>query len=118
MQGNGVSPGVVTGPLHFFRHQDITAVKKQAEDIAAEKERLLQAQEKTIAQLEALAERCRRESGNESAILFETHAMFVADEDYVACIHTCIEEERYSAEYAVQTASEQFAAMFSAMDDT
>ena len=118
MQGNGVSPGVVTGPLHFFRHQDITAVKKQAEDIAAEKERLLQAQEKTIAQLEALAERCRRESGNESAILFETHAMFVADEDYVACIHTCIEEERYSAEYAVQTASEQFAAMFAAMDDT
>ena len=117
MQGKGVSTGVVKGSLHCFRRQDSAVIKKHAEDATAEKERLAQAQEKTIAQLEALAERCRQENRAESAILFETHAMFVEDEDYVECIHTCLEEQ-CSAEFAVQTAGEQFAAMFAAMDDT
>ena len=117
MQGKGASTGVVKGSLHCFRRQDSAVIKKHAEDATAEKERLAQAQEKTIAQLEALAERCRQENRAESAILFETHAMFVEDEDYVECIHTCLEEQ-CSAEFAVQTAGEQFAAMFAAMDDT
>ena len=117
MQGKGVSTGVMKGPLYFFQHQDTVAVKKLVEDVETEKARLVQAQEKAIAQLEALAEQCREESGEESAILFETHAMFVEDEDYVECILTCLEDEQCSAEYAVQTAGEQFAAMFAAMDD-
>ena len=117
MQGKGVSTGVMKGPLYFFRRQDTTVVKMCVEDTEAEKARLTQAQEKAIAQLEALAEQCRVESGEESAILFETHAMFVEDEDYVECILTCLEDESCSAEYAVQTAGEQFAAMFAAMDD-
>ncbi|MBQ8851577.1 MAG: phosphoenolpyruvate--protein phosphotransferase, partial [Oscillibacter sp.] len=117
MQGKGVSAGVMKGPLYFFQRQDTTVVKTKVEDTAAEKQRLAQAQEKAIAQLEALAEQCREETGDESAILFETHAMFVEDEDYVECIHTCMEDEECNAEYAVQVAGEQFAAMFAAMDD-
>jgi len=113
MQGKGVSAGVTKGPLYFFRRQDTTVVKSYVEDTEAEKARLHQAQEKAIAQLEALAEQCREES----AILFETHAMFVEDEDYVECILSCLEDEGCNAEYAVQIAGEQFAAMFAAMDD-
>ena len=116
MQGKGVSKGVVKGPLYFFRRQDTTVVKTTVTDLSAEQARLQQAQEKAIAQLEALAERCREEAGDESAVLFETHAMFVEDEDFVECIHSTM-EEGCNAEYAVQTAGEQFAAMFAAMDD-
>ena len=118
MQGKGVSKGVVKGPLYFFRRQDTTVTKYQVENLEAEKTRLAQAQEKATAQLEALAERCREEAGDESAILFETHAMFIEDEDYVECILSTLEEEQCNVEYAVQTAGEQFAAMFAAMDDT
>ena len=117
MQGKGVSKGVVKGPLYFFRRQDTTVVKTTVNDQSAEQDRLQQAQEKAIAQLEVLAERCREEAGDESAVLFETHAMFVEDEDFVECIHSTMEEENCNAEYAVQTAGEQFAAMFAAMDD-
>lgn len=117
MQGKGVSTGVMKGPLHFFRRQDTVVVKAQVVDIATEKERLAQAQQRTITQLEALAEQCRQGAGEESAILFETHAMFVKDEDYVACIQVCLEDEMCNAEFAVQTASEQFAAMFATMDN-
>ena len=117
MQGKGVSKGVVKGPLYFFRRQDTTVTKYQVDDLETEKARLAQAQKKATEQLESLAERCRKEAGDESAILFETHAMFIEDEDYVECILAAMEDECCNAEYAVRTAGEQFSAMFAAMDD-
>ncbi len=117
MQGKGVSKGVVKGPVYFFRRQDNSVICRRADDSEAEKQRLFNAQQAAIAQLETLAEKCRAEAGDESAILFETHAMFVEDEDYVECIRSVLEDEGCNAEYAVQQAGEQFAAMFAAMDD-
>ena len=43
--------------------------------------------------------------------------MFVEDEDYVACVMDTMESESCCAEYAVQTAGNQFAEMFAAMED-
>ena len=117
MQGKGVSKGVVKGKLYFYERPNSTVEQIQVADIEAEKARLAEAQEKSIAQLEVLAEKCREEAGDEAAILFETHAMFVEDEDYVECIMDTLAEESCNAEYAVSVAGEQFAAMFAAMDD-
>ena len=117
MQGKGVSKGVIKGKLYFFQRPDTTVVMRQVEDVEAEKQRLAQAQETTVQQLNILAEKAREDAGEEIAILFDTHAMFVEDEDYVECILSCLEEEGCNAEYAVQMAGEQFAAMFAAMDD-
>ena len=117
MQGKGVSKGVIKGKLYFFQRPDTTIAMRQVEDVEAEKQRLAQAQEKSIEQLTLLAEKARADAGEEIAILFDTHAMFVEDEDYVECILSCLEEEHCNAEYAVQMAGEQFAAMFAAMDD-
>ena len=117
MQGKGVSKGVIKGKLYFFQRSDNSITMHQVEDLEAEKQRLAQAQEKSIEQLTLLAEKARADAGEEIAILFDTHAMFVEDEDYVECILSCLEEEHCNAEYAVQMAGEQFAAMFAAMDD-
>ena len=117
MQGKGVSKGVINGKLYFFQRPDTTVAMRQVEDVEAEKQRLAQAQEATVQQLNILAEKAREDAGEEIAILFDTHAMFVEDEDYVECILSCLEEEGCNAEYAVQMAGEQFAAMFAAMDD-
>ena len=77
MQGKGVSKGVVKGVLHFFKRTDAAVTNTAGESPETEKKRLAAAQQQAIEQLEALAERCREEAGDESAILFETHAMFV-----------------------------------------
>ena len=58
IQGKGASTGVVTGPIYFFIRQD-SAVTKYAADPASEKERLAHAQEATISQLKAFAEKAR-----------------------------------------------------------
>ncbi|MBQ7063338.1 MAG: phosphoenolpyruvate--protein phosphotransferase [Firmicutes bacterium] len=117
LQGKGVSKGVTSGPVYFFRRSDATVVKRDVTDLEAEKARLAEAQEKSIEQLNRLADKCREDAGEEAAILFETHAMFVEDEDYVECVMDTLESESCNAEFAVQTAGEQFAAMFAAMDD-
>ena len=117
IQGKGVSKGIAKGPLYFFQRSDTTVTLKVVSDIEAEKARLAVAQEQSIRQLNALAEQCQEDAGEAMAALFETHAMFVEDEDFVECITSLIDEESCNAEYAVEQAGIQFAAMFAAMDD-
>ena len=117
IQGKGVSKGIATGPVYFFQRPNTTVVKTTVTDIEAEKARLAAAQETSIAQLNALAEKCQADAGEEMAILFETHAMFVEDDDFVECMTGLIEDESCNAEYAVEQAGIQFAEMFASMED-
>ena len=117
MQGKGVSQGVVKGKLYFYQRQAAVVKKETERSTEEEKERLGKAQSDSMNQLVALAEKAKAETGEESAILFETHAMFVEDDDYVECIMELLETEHCSAEYAVQQAGEQFSTMFAEMED-
>ena len=116
IRGTGVSKGIAKGPLYFFQRPDTTVTRRRVEDLEREKARLAAAQAASIRQLEALAEKCREEA-EEAVALFETHAMFVEDEDFVGCITGVMESESCNAEYAVERAGQQFSAMLAAMDD-
>ena len=105
------------GTLYFYERPNTTFEKDSAIGAEAEKERFAHAQEISMEQLTVLADKCREEAGEETAILFETHAMFIEDDDYVECVLTAIDEESCTAEYAVNQAGEQFSEMFAAMDD-
>lgn len=117
LQGKGVSSGIAQGPIYFFHHQFDGVVKMPVADFDAEMIRLADAQAKAISQYEALAEECRRKVGDKAAALFETHAMMIEDEDYVKYSLDVLESERCNAEYAVKTAGERFAALFSSLDN-
>ena len=92
MQGKGVSKGVVKGPIYFYQRGAVTISTAKAADLEKEKQRLEEAKEKSMEQLGALADKAREEAGDESAMLFETHAMFVEDDDYVECMMAALEE--------------------------
>ena len=117
IKGKGVSKGIANGPIYFFQRPDTTVTKTAVADVEAEKARLAAAQEASIEQLNVLAEKCQEDAGEEMAILFETHAMFVEDDDFVECMVGLIEDESCNAEYAVEQAGVQFAEMFASMDD-
>ena len=116
MQGKGVSKGVVKGPIYFYQRGIVDISAAAASGVEEEKRRLEKARETSMDQLNALADKAREEAGDEAAMLFETHAMFVEDEDFVDCMNAALEEQNCSAERAVETAGEQFAAMLAAMD--
>lgn len=117
MQGTGVSRGVAKGKVHFVRRTG-KAAEKSGAGVEAETMRFRQAQQQTVRQLRELAVRGRETAGEEAAALFETHAMFVEDEEYEDCILGMIRNENCSAGYAVQAVGERFAGRFAAMDDS
>ena len=117
IQGKGVSTGVAVGPLYFYRRAKSEITRAAVSDTEAEWARFKAAQEKAIAELNALAEKARAEAGDEAEMLFETHAMMVEDMDYEEAIEAGIKESALNAEAAVSDAGEMQAAAFSAMDD-
>ena len=115
--GMGVCAGTARGRLHCYHRVGAAAAKRIGADPEWEKSRLTEAQAKAKAQLEALAERCRREMGGKAAMVFTTHAMLLEDEDYVRHIVELLHGEQCCAEYAVHQTGKAFSALFEVMDD-
>ena len=84
LKGQGASGGVVEGPLHFLKLREETPLPESGIGSEAEKARFFNAQRNAVIQMNGLAERCRKETGEEAALLFETHAMMAEDEDFAA----------------------------------
>ncbi|MBQ5365473.1 MAG: phosphoenolpyruvate--protein phosphotransferase, partial [Spirochaetales bacterium] len=117
IQGKGVSNGVALGPLYFYQRAKSTVTRTTVTDTDAEWARFKDAQQKAMEQLGELAEKARREAGDEAALLFETHQMMAEDLDYEEAIQTAICDGKLNAEAAVSDTAEQFAQMFATMDD-
>ena len=60
IQGKGVSKGVVQGPIYFFQRASAAVSNAVAGDLEEEKRRLEEAKEKSMEQLNALADKARR----------------------------------------------------------
>ena len=118
IQGKGVSAGVGMGPLYFYRRANTEIKTYTVENSDAEWLRFKGAQAIAIAQLGELAEKTRKEVGEEEAFLFETHQMLAEDLDYEEAIEEIIKEEKLNAETAVSRTSVVFADMFASMDDS
>ncbi len=117
IKGTGVSGGIAEGPIFCYKRLTAASAEKQVQDAAVELARWKMATEQAAAQLDALAEKTRKEIGEEAAILFETHRMMLEDLDYTDRITELIRESGSSAESAVETAGKEFSEMFAAMDD-
>ena len=87
------------------------------EDTAAELLRLLAAKEAALSQLREIYEKALTEVGEANAAIFEIHMMMVEDEDYNDAITEMIKGQSVNAEYAVAVTADNFAQMFSAMED-
>ena len=116
VQGKGVSQGVAQGVIYFYHRTEGQVEARQDCDPAAEQARLTQARAAAGQALLDMAETARVQAGDSAAQLFETHAMFLEDEDYTGAMDE-LAAQGYNAEYAVQQAGAQFAAMLAEMDD-
>jgi phosphoenolpyruvate-protein phosphotransferase (PTS system enzyme I) len=117
IKGVGVSSGIAEGPIYCYKRLDKISENKVAQDSETELARWKSATEQAATQLDELAEKTRKEIGDEAAILFETHRMMLDDLDYTDRIEELIKDSECSAESAVETAGKEFSEMFAAMDD-
>lgn len=116
IQGQGVSRGIEQGTIYFYHRAAAQVEMRTGADEQEERARLERAKERTAQQLSDMAEKAREEAGDEAAVLFETHAMFLEDEDYTEAMDELL-AQGFNAEYAVDQAGQEFAAMLASMDD-
>lgn len=117
-QGKSVYGAIAVGRISIFKRQDVQVKRIKVEDINAEIARLEAAKENAIAQLQEIYEKALREVGEANAQIFEIHMMMVEDDDYNEAIIEMIHGQNVNAEYAVAVTADNFAEMFSSMDDS
>lgn len=117
LQGTGVSPGIASGKLFYYKRDNSEIPTYTVTDTDSELHRWQNAAKKAYDELGMLAQSAHEEAGYEAAMLFETHQLMLEDLDYTDRITDLILNEKKNAEVAITIAADEFAQMFAAMDD-
>lgn len=117
-KGKGVCGAVAIGKISVFKRQELKVKRVHISDIGHEKERIKNAEKLSLEQLEKIYRKALKEVGETNAQIFEIHMMMVEDDDYNESIENIIESQSVNAEYAVAVTADNFAEMFSGMDDS
>lgn len=115
--GKGVYGAIAMGKISVFQKQDTLIQRTSVKDTEAEKARVEAAKAAAAEQLQAIYEKALKEVGETNAQIFEIHMMMLEDDDYNESIQNIIDIQKVNAEYAVSITADNFAEMFSAMDD-
>ena len=115
--GKSILGGVAIGPLRIYRKEEPQTAVSSTLTVEEELARFDSARVKAQEQLGALYEKALDEVGEENAAIFEIHEMMLDDDDYIDAVKGIIENQGATAEYAVATTGENFAAAFADMED-
>lgn len=116
-QGKGVYGAVAIGKISLFKKPEAAVKRVRIENTDGEKSRFEQAKAAAMDQLQEIYDKALREVGEANAAIFEIHRMMLEDDDYNESVNSIIESQSVNAEYAVAVTADNFAEMFSAMDD-
>lgn len=116
--GNSNYNAIAIGKVTVFKHCRGDVRRIRVDDPEAEKARLEQAKEQSVNQLKEIYEKALKEVGKPYARIFEIHMILINDSDYNESLVNIIESQSVNAEYAVSVTSDNFAAMFGAMEDS
>jgi len=117
LKGKSVFGDICMGELFFYRRGESVIKRHKTDDADAETARFKKAKEEAKEQLLKLYEKALHEVGEDNAAIFEIHRMMLDDEDYCESVENIIRSQFVNAEYAVGVTADNFAEMFSSMDD-
>lgn len=116
-KGKGVYGAIASGRISVLKKQNLTIKRVHCEDSANERARVEASKAETLEQLKSIYEKALKEVGETNAQIFEIHMMMLEDDDYNESIINIIETQKVNAEYAVAVTADNFAEMFSSMED-
>ncbi len=116
-QGKSVFGGIAMGRIMVYQKHEQQVKRSRVSDTDAEVLRFREARDTSIVQLKHLYETSVNKIGESEAAIFEVHQMMLEDMDYNESVESIICSQKVNAEYAVATTADNFATMFSAMED-
>ena len=116
-QGKSVFGGIAIGRISVHKKDEQQVKRVRIEDSEQEILRYRQAKQTAMEQLQGLYQKALKEVGEANAAIFEIHQMMLEDDDYNESVENIIRMQQVNAQYAVASTGDNFAQMFSAMDD-
>jgi phosphoenolpyruvate-protein phosphotransferase (PTS system enzyme I) len=116
-QGKSVFGGIAIGRISVHKKDEQQVKRVRIDDSEQEILRYRQAKQTAMEQLQGLYQKALKEVGEANAAIFEIHQMMLEDDDYNESVENIIRMQQVNAEYAVASTGDNFAQMFSAMDD-
>ncbi len=117
IHGKSVFGGIAIGKIHVYQKDSLPVKRKKIQDARAEVCRFQNARETALGQLNQLYAEALKKIGEAEAAIFEVHQMMLNDMDYIQVVESTIHNQEVNAEYAVAVAADNFADMFSSMED-
>ena len=115
--GKSVFGGIAIGKISVYQKKEQQVKRVKTEDPDQELARYEKAKTEGIRQLQGLYDKALKEVGEANAAIFEVHQMMMEDDGYNESVENIIRSQGVNAEYAVATTGDNYAQMFSAMDD-
>lgn len=115
--GKSVFGGIAIGKISVYQKKEQQVKRVKIDDPEQEMARYEKAKAEGIKQLQGLYDKALREVGEANAAIFEVHQMMMEDDGYNESVENIIRSQGVNAEYAVATTGDNYAQMFSAMDD-
>lgn len=115
--GKSVFGGIAIGKISVYQKKEQQVKRVKIDDPEQEMARYEKAKAEGIKQLQRLYDKALREVGEANAAIFEVHQMMMEDDGYNESVENIIRSQGVNAEYAVATTGDNYAQMFSAMDD-
>ena len=109
--------GIDIGKISVYQKKEQQVKRVKIDDPEQEMARYEKAKAEGIKQLQGLYDKALREVGEANAAIFEVHQMMMEDDGYNESVENIIRSQGVNAEYAVATTGDNYAQMFSAMDD-
>lgn len=116
LTGKKVSEGIAIGKLSFYKRDSKEIRRIYVKDVEKEVQRFQKARQKGIQELKTLCDTAAKEVGEANAAIFEMQQMILEDQDFVDQITNIIVEQKLNAEYAIQSAAENFISVAMAGD--
>lgn len=116
-QGRIIVQKIAIGRIWFYTKEEQSVKRYKVEDTEKEWDRYKAAKDEAVRELNGLKRKAVRELGEINAAIFEAHAMMLEDRDYSDSVKNIIETQSVNAEYAVAATGDNFARMFSGMED-
>ena len=116
-KGKSVFGGIAIGRISVYQKKEQQVKRVKIENPDKEMERYEKAKAEGIRQLQGLYDKALKEVGEANAAIFEVHQMMMEDDGYNESVENIIRSQGVNAEYAVAATGDNYAQMFSAMDD-
>ncbi|MBE6586585.1 MAG: phosphoenolpyruvate--protein phosphotransferase [Ruminococcaceae bacterium] len=116
-KGTGVYGAIAAGKIAVFKRTQMPVKRDKIKNPVAEVARFETAKKEAVSRLRELHKKALKEVGEANAQIFEIHMMMVDDEDFNEAVTEMIQSQCVNAEYAVSVTADNFAEMFTAMED-